>query len=523
MDDKVVLKIRELRRRNSDTIFKKGFKPYIVLILVIFAFSFLKIINSAATKEIEYLDQHFGVGDVQVEDIEAIQDYVVKMPIVRSLPESIKEGYVKGGVFMLATDHTWILGFLGKNRGYAERNVGEMVAFIIIAFVLIDIIIFMLIRPFMIGFYRYMMESRFQKDVKIRRIVAPFAGGKYWNIFKTDFWYNFYLGLWYLTIVGGFIKYYQYYFVPHILAENPDVTWKQARDLSKSMTKGYKWKMFLTELSYIYLDIPGAFLPFIRLFLATPLETGISIELYFLLRQRKDIDRSLLIETGFDNEAYVDRRAAGEAAVDIHPEYVMKDVSIKGSSFDENDKYKVTEFIIMFFLFSFVGWLWEVGIHVYEDHVFVNRGTMYGPWLPIYGAGGAGIIVFLSRFKNNKPKLFVLTMVLCGILEYATSFFLEFFNNSKYWDYNDMFANLNGRVCLAGLLAFAFGGFLGIYILGPMIKRWVERLGKKRTKILCTVLVTAFVIDMICCKIFGPNSGAGIGEKFALLSSMFGC
>ena len=86
-----------------------------------------------------------------------------------------------------------------------------------------------------------------------------------------------------------------------------------------------------------------------------------------------------------------------------------------------------------------------------------------------------------------------------------------------------MFANLNGRVCLAGLLAFAFGGFLGIYILGPMIKRWVERLGKKRTKILCTVLVTAFVIDIICCKIFGPNSGAGIGEKFALLSSMFGC
>ncbi len=515
------MSFKGLRARNRKTIFKKGLKPYLILILVIFVFSFLKIINSAATKEIDYLDEKFGVGDVRGEDIVAVQEYVLNMPVVRSLPESIKEGYVSNGVFLLATDHTWVLGLLGRNRGYAERNIGEMVAFIIIVFVLIDIIIFMLVRPLMIGFYRYMMENRFQKDVKIRRILAPFAGGKYRKIFMTNFWYNLFLGLWFLTIIGGFIKYYQYYFVPHIIAENPDVTWKQARDLSKSMTKGYKWKMFCLELTYIYLDIPGAFLPFIRLFLATPLETGISVEMYFLLRNRDDIDRSLFIEEGFNNKAYVDRVEEGEAPKDIQPEYVMKDVSIKGSSFDENDKYKRTEFIIMFFLFSFVGWLWEVGIHIYEDHVFVNRGTMYGPWLPIYGAGGAGIIVFLSRFKNNKPKLFVLTMVLCGILEYATSFFLEFFKNSKYWDYNDMFGNLNGRVCLAGLLAFAFGGFLGIYILGPMIKRWVERLGAKRTKILCIVLVTAFLIDVICCKIFGPNTGAGIGEQYALLGRIF--
>ena len=63
------------------------------------------------------------------------------------------------------------------------------------------------------------------------------------------------------------------------------------------------------------------------------------------------------------------------------------------------DKYKLTDFIVMFFAFCLVGWLWEVGLHLVKDHVFVNRGMMYGPWIPIYGFGGVFIIFFLNRFK----------------------------------------------------------------------------------------------------------------------------
>ena len=29
--------------------------------------------------------------------------------------------------------------------------------------------------------------------------------------------------LWYLTIVGGFIKHYEYSMIPYILAENPEI------------------------------------------------------------------------------------------------------------------------------------------------------------------------------------------------------------------------------------------------------------------------------------------------------------
>ena len=518
MNEQKVMRIGELRKRNRRTIFTRGIKPYLVMILIVFTFSFLEISNSAATNEVEYLDEYLGLGTVDAVDVEAVQDYIAGMPVIKALPE----GFVKSTVFHIVNDHSWILKFLGRNRGYAERNVGEMAGFLIAAFILIDIIFYLLMKVFIVGLNRYFMEARQQKNVKIRRILAPFSDKRFTKVLKTTLCYYGVMLLWLLTIVGGIIKLFQYYFVLYIVAENPDVTWKEARDLSKEMTKGYKWKIFLMNMSYIYLGLLNI-LPFFDLFVSTPTMNGIDAEMYFFLRNRDDIDRSLFIEDGFNEKAYVDRIADGEKAEDIQLQYKLRDVSIKGTSFDENDKYRIVEFIIMFFLFSFVGWLWEVGIHIYEDHAFVNRGTMYGPWLPIYGAGGAGIIVFLSRFKNNKPKLFVLTMVLCGILEYATSFYLEFFKNSKYWDYNDMFANINGRVCLAGLLAFAFGGFLGIYILGPQIKRWVEKIGDKKTKIICAVLVTAFLIDVICCAIFGPNQGAGVGEKYASLCMLFGC
>jgi hypothetical protein len=322
--------------------------------------------------------------------------------------------------------------------------------------------------------------------------------------------------LWWLTIIGGIIKSYQYFCVPYLLAENPDLSWKEARDISKNMTKGYKWKMFVTQLSYFYLLLLYV-VPFGDIFVALPVLFTADTELYFKLRQRPDIDRSCFIETGFDNAAYVDRIRAGEDPETIDPEFLMPDLQIRNSHFDKADEYILTDFIAMFFMFCFIGWVWEVGLHLVKDQILVNRGVMYGPWLPIYGAGGVLIIALLNRLKHHKFKLFISTMLLCGVLEYATSFVLEYFSNMSYWDYHDMQVNLNGRVCLAGLIAFDIGGFLGIFIVGPLVRNMMRKLGTRKTNIVCAVLVLLFVTDMVCCSIFGPNKGEGIGKAISVI------
>ena len=50
-------------------------------------------------------------------------------------------------------------------------------------------------------------------------------------------------------------------------------------------------------------------------------------------------------------------------------------------------QYAPAELAGLFFAFSAAGWLWEVALHLVFNGELVKRGTMLGPWLPIYGAG----------------------------------------------------------------------------------------------------------------------------------------
>lgn len=39
--------------------------------------------------------------------------------------------------------------------------------------------------------------------------------------------------------------------------------------------------------------------------------------------------------------------------------------------------YPITTLILLFFLFSFTGWVWEVICHLVEDRMFINRGVLF--------------------------------------------------------------------------------------------------------------------------------------------------
>ncbi|WP_051234085.1 DUF975 family protein [Butyrivibrio sp. NC3005] len=57
--------------------------------------------------------------------------------------------------------------------------------------------------------------------------------------------------LWSLClIVPGIIKKYQYAMVPFILAENPDITWEEASEISTEMMEGNKMDLFLLQFSF---------------------------------------------------------------------------------------------------------------------------------------------------------------------------------------------------------------------------------------------------------------------------------
>lgn len=174
--------------------------------------------------------------------------------------------------------------------------------------------------------------------------------------------------------------------------------------------------------------------------------------------------------------------------------------------------YSLVNLIMMFFIFCFVGWVWEVSLAFISEDMFVNRGTLHGPWLPIYGTGGVIILVLLKKPREKPALEFVAAMVLCGCLEYFSSWYLEMTHDGqRWWDYTGYFLNINGRICAEGLLTFGLGGLAIVYLLAPALDNLLSRIDARKLGIVAAVLLVLYCADQVY-SAQHPNVGAGITD-----------
>lgn len=173
-------------------------------------------------------------------------------------------------------------------------------------------------------------------------------------------------------------------------------------------------------------------------------------------------------------------------------------------------EYSLLHYILLFFIFSFIAWTYEVGIHIFEDAVFVNRGTLLGPWLPIYGVGGLFGVIVLRRIPNQAIT-YVSLVVISAIIEYTTSWFIESTKHIQYWNYDGYFGNINGRICLEGVLVFGFIGCAAIYIIAPVCDDLLKKVPYKIKVAASVILIVIFIADVVYSRAH-PNVGEGITD-----------
>ena len=162
--------------------------------------------------------------------------------------------------------------------------------------------------------------------------------------------------------------------------------------------------------------------------------------------------------------------------------------------------------LLIFFLFSALGWVWEALLTYRATGQWVDRGMLYGPWLPVYGVGGVLLAMGLSGRRG--VKVLIWGAVIGGVVEYGTAWVLEVLYHQRWWDYSGYAGSIQGRVCFASLAGFGLAGWL-IARAAPHIARGISGWPDRVRMLVCRSISVLCAIDWAI-SLLRPNMGEGI-------------
>ena len=486
---------------------------------------------ATAEKIVEDTNQNILLGrDARSSNASIVWQFLVNVFEIDNVPLSATKGAAStkycGGVASVFVNEitgsqSYIFGIInGVNQVLFKGKIASSI--IIFIFAILSILLFVFVKNVVVvGKNRYFLEQRRYHETGPGELLFPYKNKRLKNIAFIMFLKYIFQVLWNITIVGGFIKRYEYLLIPYIVAENPEVNPKDAFEISKKLMYGDKWKAFVVECSLL----PWYILSYLTynmsaLFFSDAYIECIRAEMYMRIRDEKKDSLELRLRKWLNDDLLaIDHIEEGE-----HPSgqevLDIPTLDIHTLRYNYMRKYSFLSLVQLFFTYSLVGWLWEMALYIAATGMIVNRGTMHGPWLPIYGCGGLLIILLLKPLREKPPLLFAGTVVVCGTVEYLTSWVLEKLFNAKWWDYTGYFLNVNGRICFEGLLVFGMAGFAFTYILSPMIDDFYSKINKDKRRIACAILIALFVMDLIWSAL-SPNVGAGITDKLVQLFRLF--
>ncbi len=179
----------------------------------------------------------------------------------------------------------------GENGNFFGTDLSsvEIMGIVFISIIVLLVVLgftFFISNPVIVGKSSFFIRAPYG-DRKFSNLFSSFSNGRYMPIVKTMFMMNLYIFLWSLLfIIPGIIKSYEYRMVPYIISDDPSLTPAQAIDLSRRMTQGEKWRMFVLDLSFIGWYLLGTLALLIGVLFVTPYYEATIAQLYFALRPK---------------------------------------------------------------------------------------------------------------------------------------------------------------------------------------------------------------------------------------------
>lgn len=184
------------------------------------------------------------------------------------------------------TGNDFVDGLSGRFTGRAMAIIGLGLAIIAVAALLGLLIDIFVINPLQVGCSKYFLDAS-EGNANLSNMGYCFKNG-YMNVVGAQFLTSLYIFLWSLLfIIPGIVKSYSYRMIPYILAEDPYMSFAEAKQLSVQMMDGEKWDAFVLDLSFILWELLSVItLNIVGIFWVEPYVQFTNAELYKVLRTK---------------------------------------------------------------------------------------------------------------------------------------------------------------------------------------------------------------------------------------------
>ena len=248
-------KRKELKDKAKKVVHKNYWTAIVVCFLIaLFTGEFGTSIVGVWQTE-DTMDPNYVVNKIEERVEEIPEDKIDTFFTQRNVKEALDETQIKVWEAMDAN-----LNSATKSQKYIFKIVDAITSFhleqtklgilLVVGAILSFAFTVLVADPLIVGGKNYFLKARQGNNPKVSVMGEVFRKEHWLNVAMIMFLRNIYNALWYLTIIGGFIKTYEYRMIPYILAENPTIKRKEAFRLSKQMMKGNKWKTFILDLSF---------------------------------------------------------------------------------------------------------------------------------------------------------------------------------------------------------------------------------------------------------------------------------
>jgi len=157
--------------------------------------------------------------------------------------------------------------------------------------------------------------------------------------------------------------------------------------------------------------------------------------------------------------------------------------------------YTLTQWVLIFFIYCFLGWIWECCYVSAKEKRWVNRGFNHGPVIPIYGFGAIIILGVTLPFEDSLLHVYFLGLLGASILEYITGVCMEKIFHVRYWDYSDHKFNLNGHISLFVSLGWGIFSLLLVKVIHPPVANIIAKIPTLWTGPISLLLSITMLID----------------------------